>query len=778
MARYGLDFYGYPKYGSATQPVFRAEPFARCVDYGSILVDWVAPAGAWTHLRLVRSSSGPPIATNDGVTVVEGYRPNNAFLDGDLVSGREYHYTVFVYAVTVGTWINAGSASARCARNYGYTDALWRRLPGLYKLDSFAELTATQVETSTLRRFLSIFGFQLDVMRTDLDALMKIASGAEVPYAALPAMLRQLGFDPEPELTSRVSRQLAANSLPLYQSKGSALCLENLTNVVAGWDCDIRLGHNKLLDDTDTMTSLSVGRWKTDYQNATVQARANESEMATFRGDGYITLDPAGEAYVALSKEGRSGRLHTVPIVQGRRYMASVYARGTGEAQIGIDWYSSNGSFITSVAGPQALAVNSGWDTRLICAAVAPPGARFAGIRVVAQDGAPIHFNAAQFEDRPLPAAGMLAIVGSDGEPTFVEETVEDMPADWQPARQVFFVLRADAINEIRNPGGQTENDSYWSGRGFEAPPSHPDPEIEARWRGDGFMFRWADDEQIDADDYRVAESYAVVHVVPGQQWTFLAEVRPSTTYDFTEDTPAEELTVNLDVAPYLNLFSGSVDLGRFNAADTDFIHIEATTQYADYDGAYSGFEDDWLQIRLTYTVPEDGSVTAIVPGFLLRRKAFDTAGPLSEDSPDALRIRRVALVNKPGEVAFYFDGSTPTETADFIWEGVPYASRSHYYERRTIKAQRLRALAPKFLPAGRAFTLLFAQPEPTMLGSDHGVVNYDVNPAGPPDLTVSTQLDIRWRRLASWDDLMSNNATWDDVVANNPTWNDVQDGS
>lgn len=802
MAKYGVDFFGYPKYGSATLPIFRAEPRARCVDYNLIEVSWDSPPGAWTNMRLVRNPNGPPVSVDDGAVILDEYRPGESFLDTNVSAGREYHYSVFVFASTTASWIHAGSTSARCTINYGYTKQLWDRLPGLYKLESFQNLTANQVEDSVLRRFLSLFGFQLDTMRTDLDALLAVSEAADVPYAATAAMLRQLGFDPEPELGSRVTRQLAGNGLALYQGKGTALTLENLANIVTGWDCDIRLGHNLLLDDLDTMTSPGFGRWRTDFDHLVVQARGNNPQtIVALKGEGYIAVDPTADAYFTVAKKGRTGRLHSVPVVQGRTYLASVYARGTGTASISIDWYASTGSRITFTDGSDTIALANNWSTRLTARGIAPPGARYAAIRVNAKNGPEIYFNAAQFEEKPGASKPPVTVVGSEGlVPGDAPPDLSSTPNDWQPARQVFMVLRADSINEVRNSNGVGESLFYWQGAGFYAPLNAYPDDAE-----DGFLFTWSGANQSSAADYRLVAADQRTFVSPGQQWTFLGEIRPGSGYEFSHTVPPGELHVDLDVSMHLRLYSGDVELDPYQFEK--WVHIEATSSYADNVMGLSGFEDDWQQIKVTFTVPDDGSVTAIAPGIAIGRRGVltgDTGGdidppavpegalplngegtltilgvvPLTSSNPGGIRVRNLALVPKPAEAAFYFDGSTPSETADYMWEGQPHMSRSHYYGRRTLKAQRLRALAPRFLPAGRAFNLLFAQPEMALIGSASGVQNYDVNPAGPPDLFVQSELDIRWRRLPTWSDLAAARASWTAVSTNNPTWNDVQDGS
>ena len=91
-----------------------------------------------------------------------------------------------------------------------------------------------------------------------------------------------------------------------------------------------------------------------------------------------------------------------------------------------------------------------------------------------------------------------------------------------------------------------------------------------------------------------------------------------------------------------------------------------------------------------------------------------------------------------------YFDGNTPSPTDDYLWEGEPFNSASHFYSRRTVYENRLRALLPDFLPLGATFTLLWAQPEEEFYAVDD-VILVESAPV-IPTTPVSKTLTVRWR--------------------------------
>jgi hypothetical protein len=75
MARYGVDYYGKNYYGNVALANYDASPFfATPVDYGKIHVTWATPTGAWTGLRLLRSSFGFPETADDGQILIDQLR--------------------------------------------------------------------------------------------------------------------------------------------------------------------------------------------------------------------------------------------------------------------------------------------------------------------------------------------------------------------------------------------------------------------------------------------------------------------------------------------------------------------------------------------------------------------------------------------------------------------------------------------------------------------------------------------------------------------------------
>ena len=665
-------------------------------DYGVVVLSWTPPDDGWSRLRLVRALAGPPARIDDGTVVLstDDTTAATVYNDLDVATGRRYYYGLFLFAPAQQEWVLAGTAEASTVRDYGYTDVLWDKLPELYR---GGDLTQPGSGTNdALYRFLSIFGFELDGLRTQIDSLLEVGGAASV----LPALLRQFLFDTGPEVGVRAARQLAANAPSLYNTKGTRSAVENFTSIITGWDASVRLSPNRVLDAGDSLTTLSVGRWGTATTGAHIAARASTYAAPAPHGrPGYAVLTATGPGVInaSPSRNGREGRLHSIHVVQGRYYVASVHVRGNTTARMSIDWYDRDGRYLSSAVGAPTVATSEGWTARPYSFAIAPPGAVYAGMRVIADASATdqeIHLSAAQFEDGTA-------------------------LTEWRRARAVAIVLRG-ITNEIRNPDG-TSGTQGWTGTGLTSD-------------ANGFHYAW----QAGAGNERTVQTADRVRVQPGQTWTVLVE--------------AKSAAIDGAVQPFLRLYAGDAEVGTTITPE----------RYTDLDG--------WTAASFTYTVPADGSVNGILPGVAFRGTAVAGGTPFD--------FRNVAL--EPGADGHYFDGSMPSPTGDYMWEGQPHNSRSHYYARRTVLAQRLLAMLPRFLPLGTEIDLLFAQPDVVGYGMHWGVANFGYQPSDVPAAGVALQLDLRWRFEVTYDDLetmLPPGATYAQLLANFPTFDDIYVG-
>lgn len=112
--------------------------------------------------------------------------------------------------------------------------------------------------------------------------------------------------------------------------------------------------------------------------------------------------------------------------------------------------------------------------------------------------------------------------------------------------------------------------------------------------------------------------------------------------------------------------------------------------------------ENGWYRLSVTVTVPQStaGSLSVL---FNISEADWASYATTIGWWIDDL------LVEESPVVGDYFDATFASP--DYIWEGTPFASRSHYYQDLRFLEYRLNELLADALPVGVPYQLLFAQP-------------------------------------------------------------------
>lgn len=298
MATYGVDFLGTAKYGLQAVNILSVEPFViEQTDYGHAFLTWTLPTGAsFNLLRLVRSPYGFVVSPFDGDVLLDidvSQTSAASYNDVDLKPGKFYYYTIFLgagkaawsasltyqpgdqvsfggilyqaikqtineqpdisgasWAVQAGStteWIRAGDRGILAVSDFGYRDRIWSLTPRIYKQLNVRDLDE-DARNDSLYKFLAIFGYHFDLLRTQAEKARDINNAKNVQYKYLFDLGHELGIDPEPVISPRLERLRVQNATAIYREKGSELGLQNLVNVVTGWDCTISIGNNLMLN--------------------------------------------------------------------------------------------------------------------------------------------------------------------------------------------------------------------------------------------------------------------------------------------------------------------------------------------------------------------------------------------------------------------------------------------------------------------------------------------------------------------------------------------------
>lgn len=255
--------------------------YTRPYDYHTVEIFWAIPgqvADKWAEMAIVRSAFGYPDTVNDGQTIYRGYRTTMFPPDGDvpddftapalydlrnpqmggkgqLTSGRYYYYSLF-FRVNL-EWKRSFSSATLLPRNFGHSDHLWNSLPPYYQWTDNQQREGD----GDLRRFLRVFGFELDQTREYVEQWQELY---HVDFCPAP-LLRRLGPNFDVRFESGIGeiryRSLLAEIGLLYGIRGTRPCLEKVCEAVSKYECDVTQTGNLMTLPDDSDFFEGTGNW-------------------------------------------------------------------------------------------------------------------------------------------------------------------------------------------------------------------------------------------------------------------------------------------------------------------------------------------------------------------------------------------------------------------------------------------------------------------------------------------------------------------------------------
>lgn len=175
------------------------------------------------ELYIIVNQYGEPLTVEDGLTVFSCTASNfiNQYRHSSVLykPGTWLYYGFYIrYSDGTSEWFErAATLRIQIPRYYQSLESLWQRIPEYYRALDYSE------GAGDLRRFLSLFGWELDKMRTLIDSLVSINDPLTSPTPSLDAIAAQLGVPTNSNEvgTSRL-RNVLVNIFNLRQRKGTA----------------------------------------------------------------------------------------------------------------------------------------------------------------------------------------------------------------------------------------------------------------------------------------------------------------------------------------------------------------------------------------------------------------------------------------------------------------------------------------------------------------------------------------------------------------------------
>ena len=228
--------------------VFQRDRVELAWQLDTALVSAPSPAGGFdpTTITICASNDGEPTTPQDGFFVVQVTANNYFETYTDIATlqrtyiaeGRWVYYSMFVlYADDAGEqyYERVATLSVQIPYDFGSTEQLWRHVPTYYRELDGSYAQNTEYDNGPLYRFIELFGWELDKMRTTVYDTMRINDPQVIHSSAINALANQMGLEFNKDIlgTSKV-RAVLDNIGYLRRTKGTLNSVESYISALSG----------------------------------------------------------------------------------------------------------------------------------------------------------------------------------------------------------------------------------------------------------------------------------------------------------------------------------------------------------------------------------------------------------------------------------------------------------------------------------------------------------------------------------------------------------------
>lgn len=292
---------------------------ATVVDYGLIRLKWgigtalqttVGATPVPTEVAIRYDTIGEPQTYSNGtlVTTITAGQVNASIDHGDLPLGTWVYYSLFVKYESTGyrSWYEkVASTHVLIPNRYESSEMLWRRIPRHYRIqdgtDSSTVPSSSELyEHGPLYRTLSVFGWDIDKIRTLVHHQMVTRDPMLATTEALDAMAEELGIEMSSvDLGTERLRNILADIGYLRKSKGTSDGVQEWLTAISGSDVrvnptrtnrltSIQSGFDGTITNTTNDSLLPTGNtWVFYSTNVTAAASTNGVALSKSTGSGY-----------------------------------------------------------------------------------------------------------------------------------------------------------------------------------------------------------------------------------------------------------------------------------------------------------------------------------------------------------------------------------------------------------------------------------------------------------------------------------------------------------
>jgi hypothetical protein len=759
MGLYNIATYGVDKYGEAPRLAFSVAPFTATAipgvpdeEYQTVQLNWAAPEGDISRIRLLRSQDGYPETEEDGLIIwswteesalprIEEFVDSPSTTSIPLISGRYAYYRIWIFRESTRTWLIAGDALAIVPSPHdssiddGTTlvsthDKFMDALPRVFTGVNQSPLDVLD-RTSPLYKFLKGFSFTLDEIMTLADNILPEESGASINPNLIVLKALNLGLEPEAYIATKNQKRLVREAVYMYTNKGTKAAIETYAESLTGFAPTVTSSPNLLLSIQDSSFYKGLGNW-TVVGDATLALEqtvvpVDEGAAPLAVDYSYTAKFTAAAANASIRNGTASPRTLGVPIQAETEY--TLQAQVLTTVELGntltptIFWYDYLGASLGTSTGTAIPVTEDTW-TKVVYTATAPVDAAYAGL------------------DMQLATAGVSYFD--------MVQLAESSAGDYYEARAIDIFLAPKKTNEILNPAFDPAGAASWSivaqdyeyitpttlggGQfgthmlrvdGTDAGLTSISTDSGVVESGKYYTFSiYARMEGIVVLDGQIVNNVATFTLDSAPPWSVgqivtvgffegrneVGVASPSVFDGSWEILSIDGTSISVEIISEDVALQTASEFARICRPETMTLRLnsydalaEAGEEIADVHEATYAFNGQWVRYSVTGYISSSSN-----PIYLQASVYSDTQGCVMDFDGAQLEASYT-----PTD---YFDGASPLSYGA-VWEGTEYASRSHIYPNKAIKTTRLAETILDWVPINRAVTIR------TVAGVQHKVV-------------------------------------------------------
>lgn len=288
MAIYGVTLYGQEVYGYVAPPDYRIDPFtATSINYTTVGLSWIKPAGDILAYRLIRNRYGYPSDQDDGEILIDSENyPGSQYQDNSVIPGQYHYYGFYVLLDFEGNiWVKSGITACLAIQNWDSYSTMYNLMPGYFTnaASSGDELTADAVGNTYLQQFTQVVSWGIDYLRTQYSTYANVNNPWTVPLSSLYNLATELGLDINPDITTYTLRKAVYYNATINQQRGTLSGIETEVSALTGWNLDLQVGPNTMLENDQSYFADPV------YADWSAHLNYDLGERVTYSGsDTYI----------------------------------------------------------------------------------------------------------------------------------------------------------------------------------------------------------------------------------------------------------------------------------------------------------------------------------------------------------------------------------------------------------------------------------------------------------------------------------------------------------